>query len=777
MKIQRQSRKIINIIISSFFILLFLLSIGLGTFFITTIKDTKLQLKKNEYVNQTIIYDKFQNPIETIGQKDTYIAYEDIPQILIDSLLSIEDNEFFYHDGFNLKRIFTSFLNNVFNKTLQGGSTISQQLIKNMALTNEKTYNRKIKEFYLSILLEQNYSKQEILELYFNKVYFEQSIPGIVYASRTFFNKEVNQLNYLESAILVGLVKSPSYYYPYKYPENTNKRKNLVLKKMYENNVISYMQYQNGIKINVESLLYYPTNEVNNNTYPYQAYLDVVYEEVKKLTGKDLYTHALIVETYLDTYLQKEIDEIQKGNIIQFIDDNQQIGGVVIDNQDASIIGIIGGRNYQGKKLFNHAYHLKRNPASTIKPLLSYTLAVENLNYHPLTTLIDEPYKYLGTNINVNNADKNYLGKITLTDALGYSRNTCAVETFDLLVDKIGKQSIIDYLKTLDLFDQGTLTSSYALGGMTYGLSPIQMGGGYTFLARHGQFSQPSTIKRIIDYSGKVIYERDTSSKQIISRESSDLITYSLKKVIDKNYLNIQVAKPNGIEIAGKTGTNAYDSSTRIKYQLPNNADKDIWFSGYSNSHTCVVWSGFDEVAYQKNYFGSSDPKKKVPKQIFKYLMEKISSQEKLEFSDTLKEISLVKGLNDDYLPNEYISNSIIEKTLINPEITNPKPLPDLQIEKIDDVDIFQLEDSFIIQVNNELKKDEIYSSLLGEKTIYLIVNKSDGTQDIITSTNGYFDYDINTNLTYSFELKVGFKNNSKIFGESYIFTYSDNFL
>lgn len=776
MKNQSKKSKIFNHIFTTICIFSFLLFLLLGTFFIASTNKLELEIKKSEFVQKTIIYDRYNNPIELIGSDDPYVYYQDLPQVLIDSLLSIEDSEFFYHDGFNPKRILTSFVNNIFSNSLQGGSTISQQLIKNTVLTNEKTYNRKIKELYLSLLLEKEYSKEEILEFYFNMVYFEQAIPGIKYASETFFNKDVSSLNYIESALLVGLVKSPSYYYPFKYPDRANNRKNQVLLSMYQNNAISLNQYQLGIKTKVEDLLYHQ-EEDQQISYDYQAYLDVVYEEVKLITNQDLYTHPLIVETYLDPYLQSKVDQIQKGEIISFSDQEQQIGGAVIENEGAKIIALIGGRNYNGKKIFNRSYHLKRNPASTMKPLLSYPLAMEYLSYNPLTTIIDEPYQYLGTNVNVHNADKNYLGPLTLIDAIGYSRNTCAVKVFDQLSLKIGNEQIKDYLISLNLFDQGNLSGSYALGGMTYGISPIQVAGGYTFLSNHGQYLKPSTIKKITDYQGNVIYEREMDYEQIISPESADLITYSLKKVMDKNYLNINQAKPNGIDVAGKTGTNAYDQSTRIKYNLPSNADKDIWFSGYSKYHTIAIWSGFDEPSYQKNYFGYNDSKRKIPKQIFKYLMETINKKGSFTYSENLKKINLVKGLDQDYLPNQYTPSSLIEETLINPDKTKVTILPELKIEKVNDVDIFYSDANIIIQVNNPLIEDEVYSKLFGEKMYYLFITKSNGEKEVISNKEGYFDYPINQDISYDFEVKIGFKNNNNYFGEAYFFTFEGKVL
>lgn len=763
--------KIISIVFNSFFVLMFLVVFGLGTFFIISVNSSKISLAPLKETYQSVILDKHQRKIEAIGKKSDYVKIEDIPQIVIDALLSVEDSEFYHHEGINTKRIIISLINNIFSSSLQGGSTITQQLVKNTSLTNEQTLTRKAKEAYLSVLLEKEYTKDEILENYFNRVYFEQSIPGIQYASRTFFNKDIQEVNLIEAATLVGLVKSPSFYYPFKNPDNTTKRKNIVLGEMLKNKVITQEEYNLAIEVNVKDILY--TKE-NNDTliYDYQAYLDLVYYEVKQLTGKDLYTHPLIVETYLDTSLQTYLDSIQKGEAITFSDDNQQIGGIVIDNTDAKIIGVLGGRNYQGKKVFNRGFQLKRNPASTIKPLLSYALGCEHLSYNPLTTIKDEQYNYQGTSINVNNADKKYLGNLSMIEALGYSRNTCAVKTFDAIINKIGVAQVENYLKSLALMDEGKLTSSYALGGYNYGISPLSIAGGYSMLANHGRYLKPSTVSKITDYEGNVLYQRDLNSTQIIKEESADMITYSLNKVIEKNYLSIGSTKPFGVPIAGKTGTNAYDKRTIKQYNYPNNADKDIWFAGYSPSYTCAIWTGFDKPENEKNYFTYNDSRRKISKQLFKNIMEKINlKNQKFIFNENLKKTYLVKGLEDNYLPNELVPSSFIEETIV-PSQTKFSILPNINFQEVKNVNIISSFQDIIFEINDKITEDQIYSTFYGDKTYILEVTLPDNTKIKTTSIDGLFKYTFTLEGNYHFSLYIGFENNHDLHGKGYEFDY-----
>ena len=433
------------------------------------------------------IYDGSSHLVEKINEKENIpVSYEDLPKNLIYALISIEDNNFFEHNGIDYHGVIRSIAHNLTKNTRQGGSTITQQLVKNLLLSNEISITRKIQEAYLATQLEQNYTKEQILELYFNRIYFDATVPGISYAAKRFFNKEVSLLNLPECALLAGLVKSPSLYSPFRYIERADERKNIVLKAMYENNYISYDEYQIASSINAQEIVINRSSYDEEKNYNYQAYLDIVYEEVKRITGYSLYDRPMKVETYLDTSIQKVLDSIQRGDDFTFADDFTQIAGTVIENSTGGIIGTIGGRNYEGLRLYNRAYHMKRQPASTMKPIFTYALAMEYLDYHEYTMIPDQPYTYPGTNITVSNADKKYLGNISVTDALGYSRNTSTLYTLENVERKIGRKKIVDYLNSIGLDDGGNFTYPYAIGGMTYGVSPISLAGAYSILPRKG---------------------------------------------------------------------------------------------------------------------------------------------------------------------------------------------------------------------------------------------------------------------------------------------------
>lgn len=745
-----------------------------------SIKDlSKPEIERVIEKKYSQIYDSSNRLIESLGENKTnYVEYDDLPQILIDSLISIEDNEFFYHNGINYKRIVKSLINNIFTNSTQGGSTITQQLVKNLVLTNEQSLKRKIQEAYLAYIIEQNMSKEEILEFYFNEIYFEGTMPGIGYASKRFFNKDVSLLSLPECALLVGLVKSPTYYSPYNHPERAEERKNLVLYTMKNNNYITEEQYQSALNKNISSLVIPKGSLYEEETYEYQAYLDIVYKEVEQLTGLNPFSVPLKIETYLDTSLQTYLDEIQKGTIFKFNDDYQQIASCVISNNETAIIGVIGGRNYNGMMLYNRAYDMRRQPASTMKPIFTYALAMEYLNYNEYTPIEDKPYTYKGTNITVQNADKTYLGTIPLVEALGYSRNTSTLYTLENVINKIGQEKCVDYLKSINLMDEGPFTMPYAIGGMKYGISPTQLAGAYSLFPRDGNYLLPSTIKSIKEIdTGKIIYERNLNGQQIISPDSAYIMNSTLKKMMDNNYYNIAYTRPENIIIGGKTGTNAYDDSVIKRYNYPTYADRDAWFVGYSRNYTIACWSGFDEpIKDQKTYFGRSDSRRIIVKDIFKNCLKKLElSKKDFNKSNNISEIQIVKNAPEYYLPNELIPSNLVVtasfKKGLEPKNTLPLPV----FNKLENINIISIDNHLEIDIPNELIDDKIYKNIFGKRVYLLTYEDENSLENSIIDCN---HFTINKNSeNFKITIVETFEHNTKITGEIYTFEYNSNFL
>jgi penicillin-binding protein 1A len=761
-------KKTLNKIFSFLLFTTFIIFLTLGSYIFFVTKD--LHLEASQEISTPLsskIYDDSTNVVEdfaTLTQE--YIPYSSIPSLLVDALLSIEDKDFFNHKGINGKRIIASFIANLKNSASQGGSTITQQLAKNLFLSTKKTYLRKIKEAYLAKLLEKTYTKEEILELYFNHIYFEQSIKGIAYASKFFFSKEVSLLNLPEMAMLVGLVKSPSYYYPLTHPENAYKRKNEVLQAMYTNRLISEYEMEISKAITIEELLNINKNE---QTYVNQAYLDIVYQEVKDLTSLDIYETPLKVETYLDTTAQLYCDQIQENKIVP-IDDLLQIGGALLDKR-GKIVALIGGKDYYGKKLYSRAYQMKRNPASCIKPIFTYLLALEYLSYHSLTTLSDEQVYYPQTFIKVNNADDTYLGNLSLIEAIGYSRNTCVISTQEKLERQLGKDFFHTYLTNIQLMDEGTYSYSYALGGFTSGVTPISLASSYNMLRNNGKYITPTTIKRITRMdNNQVIYQDNYQEKQIISPSSCSQMNDILEKVIDNNYLQIGLAKIDDISICGKTGTGNYSSSTIQEYHYPSYADKDVWFCGYSPSYTLSVWTGFDKPLLNENaYFGKNDSKRKTAKKIFKAIMEKLPHQKSFTLDENLISIDVIKYMEQNYLPNSYIPKNYIATTLLKKEDEYQEVIP-LSFNLLNNINYFYNDHLIYISVLNPLTEDSIYTIFYGNRCYYVTIITPLNEETLIAQESSEFIYQFETKGTYQFSIYESFKNNNTFKGETYCF-------
>lgn len=710
---------------------------------------------------KSYILDNKKNLVQEISIKRNYqVTYDDLPDIFINALLSAEDSNFFYHGGFDIKRILVSLLKNLAENKMQGASTLTQQLMKNLVLSNEKTIDRKINEVVLSINFEKKYSKEEILTIYVNEISFDGTMPGVNYAANKFFNKDINDVTLPEAALLAGLVKSPTKYNPLKNLEQANERKNTVLSLMKRHRYINQLQYELAINKNVDDLIY--KKGKSNITYDYQSYLDVVYEEVQKRFGLDPYTTPMIIETYLDTNLQHTIDIIQKNEDkdITFIDEYQQIGGVVLDNSNTSIVGVIGGRNYQGVKLYNRACDMKQQPASTIKPLLSYALAYEYLNWSSEHVVEDFQLTYPNTNIEIKNVDSRFLGEITIEDAIGYSRNTSAVDTLNKVVKLIGMSKVGMYLDSINLLDYESydIPYSYALGGFLNGVTPLYLAGAYAMLANKGIYKEPTSIKSITLLENNLTLFPKIEEKRVLSEESAFLITNSLKNVVKKNYWGIGTGAPKNVIIGAKTGTSNFTKETINKLNYPKDANKDIWYAGYSKEYTSVIWTGFDQhLANEKTYFANKNDKRiSASRLIFKKLIGQLANKN-LDFDipEGIIKRNIVKGVYPYVLSSEIVPSSLSAQAYFKKgyEPTTYYQLPNLP--NVESLNIFLIGDKLEIHfplLENNKKLDKIIFSdyLITGDILYCIdVENSNEIYTIESKKNIItIDYDDYIDLT-----------------------------
>lgn len=769
-------RKILYYLNKTFYIfciiyfIIFTCIIAFFSYSINSIESKEIEAMKQN--RATLIYDSSNRLIEDFNN-DEYnnVTYKELPPHLINALISIEDRDFFHHEGVDYSSIIRSFFNNLTSSSRQGGSTITQQLVKNLLLNSDISYKRKIQEVYLSYELEKNYTKEEILELYFNRIYFEATTPGIKYAAHRFFNKDVKLLNLAESALLVGLVKSPSLYSPFKYIDKANERKNVVLKCMYEEKYITQKEYENACKIHASTFTLKRGEAYEQEKYMFQAYLDIVYQEAERITGFSPFIRPMKIETYLDTSLQSYLDQIQEGKIINFEDNLTQVSSAIIDNSSGGVIGVIGGRNYNGKRLYNRAYNMLRQPASTLKPIFTYALAMEHLNYNEYTLIEDKPYTYPNTNITVSNADKKYLGNISITDALGYSRNTSTLYTLEKVINKIGENKVIDYLKSIDLMDDGTFSFPYAIGGMTYGVSPIRLASAYSVLPRKGLYIKPSVIKSItlLDTNEEIYNHSLINTKKVLSKEASYLITSCLENVRRTNHLNIGLAFPSNIDCVGKTGTNAYDKNTIKTYSFPNNADRDSWFSGYSKNYTITTWTGFDEPKKgEKTYFGYSDERRKYSKIMFNKIMShlEIKNQKLLDLPESMTKQNVVVLKDKIYLPDEFVPKNEIKTITVRKKELITEKIPYPTFNELIPTSIFEMENEILLSLP-ELEND-MYEPILGNKIYNIYYYDVENNSYENTYSSNEFMIPLKSEL-YEIKIEETYEKNTSIHGDAYI--------
>ena len=753
-----KSKKVITFIIESFFVFFFIVSIA-GFIYIGKIAIKRDIPKVATIINNStsVIYDNEGFNITTINLiNNNSVTFEDLPDVFINALISAEDARFFEHSGVDFQRILSALINNITTNSTQGASTLTQQLIKNIYLNPSKTFERKITEIIMAFDLENKMTKEEILLAYANNIMFDGVTIGVNSASLKLFSKPINNVTLAEAALLAGLVNAPSYYNPIKNPVNAKKRMDTVLDLMYRHNHITKNQLNDAKSFQINDLINIAKYEAH--TYPYQSYLDVVYNEVLQITGFNPLTTPLIIETYMDTDLQALIDDIQNNNDseIKFTDEDQQIAISVIDNESGALIAAGGGRNYSGQLLFNRATDMKNQPASTIKPLLSYALAVEHLGWNNKQVVIDEPYNYPGTTTPVNNVDHSYMGEILIEEAIGYSRNTTALKTLEEVIKKVGVNTVINYLKDINLLDVSSnkFNLSYGLGAFTYGVSPTQLASAYSMLARKGVYSSAYTVKKItLQKTGEVIYKHQKEEKKILSEETAFIMSDILKSAVDNNYYNLGTVSINNVEMHAKTGTSSFDANLLKELNYPSNASKDIWMAGYSKDFTTVVWSGFDYPEKgDDDYFKSgSDPRKYISRKVFLKIMSyQAKKGNKIEMPSTLSKVNVVKGTNllpDSYTPKRLVTSAYYKKGEEPTEMISPPKLDDIA-----SIDLLLIGNSMNVSFKDNLfdivdvmPKNQIvdYLSIYGKIEYVVEITDINGNKNTYSSNDASFTFNL----------------------------------
>lgn len=561
-------------------VLLIVVMAGLGFGYIFAAYQTLPPVSNNmRPAVSSQVFDRHGRLITTLhsDQNRLPIDINKVPQNLQNAFIAAEDNRFYDHIGIDPIGILRAIVTNLTNHGIaQGGSTITQQLAKNAFLSQEQTLKRKVQEAMLALEIEHKYSKKEILEMYMNQIYFGQGAYGIQTAAKTYFNKDVDQLSLTQCAMLAGLPKSPNYYSPFNNLKEAEARKNVVLDQMAKYGYITTAQAEEAKKASLE-LSQNKQTAANSET---ESFIDYVSQQVAAKYGDDaLYKEGLKIYTTLDTEKQHAAVKAMRDLPDNYTDANgltQPQGALVsIDPQTGYILAMVGGR---GQDSFNRASMAVRQPGSAFKPFVYLTALQDDMI--PDSTMEDKKVSYGGWS--PQNSEKSYGGTMTLRQALALSVNTIAVQ----LADKVGTEKIINNAKKMGittLVDKGSPNDNnlaMALGGLTRGVTPLEMASAYGTFANKGVHVKPTAIIKILDRNGNVIEDNSNNkadATRVMSEREAYEMTSMLEGVIDHG---TGTAAAIGQPAAGKTGTT--------------DDNKDAWFVGYTPTIVTAVWIGDD---------------------------------------------------------------------------------------------------------------------------------------------------------------------------------------
>ena len=571
-------------------LILFVMIIGVGCGFLTASLNTRSNLAEDIVPPASSqIYDIHGNEIANIHAAENRrpVGINEIPKNLQNAFIAVEDNRFYDHIGIDPRAIMRAIWANIRGRTVtEGGSTITQPLAKNAYLTQDQTLKRKIQEAFLALQLERQYTKQEILELYMNQIYFGQGAYGVQAAARTYFGKDAKDLTLNECAMLAGIPKSPNYYSPLNNMEAATERKAVVLDQMVKYGYISESEASAAKK--EELPIVKSTNDVGGRA---SYFVDYVLQLLAEKYGDDaIYKDGLKIYTTIDMDLQSAAEAAMQNLPSYFTDANgivQPQGALVaIDPHTGYIKAMVGGR---GTDQFNRATQAVRQPGSAFKPFV-FVAALEN-NYTPESVIDDKPLKVGGWE--PQNYNRKFSGKVRLRDVVRLSLNVPTVR----IAQDIGIDKAIFYAQEMGISTfvlDGTTNDrnlATALGGMTRGVSPLELTSAYGTFANRGVHVDPVAIIRVVSRTGKVLEEAERKEKSVISAANASTMSAMLEDVIQRGTgTSANIGRP----AAGKTGTTS-------DYH-------DAWFVGYTPDLVAGVWIGNDSVGDLKGMSGGMTP-------------------------------------------------------------------------------------------------------------------------------------------------------------------------
>ena len=586
----------------TFFVICVIAGGGLFAYYVSSVP--KLTENKLQSTNSSRIYDGNGSLIADLGsEKRESASTDEIPIILVNAITSIEDKRFFTHRGIDVYRIMGAAINNLRHNSTQGGSTLDQQLIKLAYFstnTSDQTLKRKSQEIWLSLQMERQYTKQEILTFYVNKVYMGNGYYGMKTAAKSYFGKELGDLSVAQAALLAGIPQAPTQYNPYANPDAAKERRNTVLNEMYEDKNISKEEYEQAKATDVSDGLLPLTNKASYEPY-LDNYIKQVIEQVSTEANADIYSAGLDVYTNLDPDIQKYIWNVYNSNdYIAYPDDKFQVASTIIDVTNGHVVAQLGSRHQDENIALgtNQAVQTDRDWGSTMKPITDYAPAIEKRVYtNTGTTVYDTPYNFPGTSTPVYNWDRKYYGSISLTYAIQKSRNVPAVKA----LQATGLEYAQSFLKDLgieypEMFYSNAISSSTTSSDPKYGASSEKMAAAYAAFANGGTYYKPSYIKSIKFEDGST-KSYDSKGVEAMSPQTAYMMNSMLKQVLTGGTAT-EAYVPGTIN-AGKTGTSNYSDDEYYQVQKESGVYADLivpdeTFVGYNTKYAMAIWTGYE---------------------------------------------------------------------------------------------------------------------------------------------------------------------------------------
>ena len=570
---------------------------------IVILPEADLDISSLSMKFNSVIYYEDDNGQQQVLQKlasqenREWVDMEQIPENLANAFVAIEDQRFYEHKGVDWKRTFGAALNWVLPiGSGYGGSTITQQLVKNMTDDDDYSVKRKITEIMRALTLEKKINdKDTILELYMNIIYFGKNAYGVQTAAKTYFDKPVSELDLAECALIAGLTQNPAQYNPFKYPENAKERQQAVLFKMYEQGYITESEYNDAV---AEEMVYREASSSSQSSGPYSYFTDMVITDVvndlqEQLGYSESYARTLVTSGGLSIYatvdmdVQETLEDVYEdsSNFPSISEDGvrPESAMIVLDPTNGQIRGVVGGRGEKTDSLvLNRATQSKRSPGSSIKPISTYAPAIDQGLITPYSVVTDMPVFNNSGTAWPRNENRCYDGQTTIMQGVADSTNTVAVQVLKMLTPQSAYNFLTEKLGFTTLENADIDYAPMALGGLTDGATVREMAQAYTALANYGNYSEAISYTKVVDANGETILSNeDNTPTQVFEHPEStpyyinDLLTNAVENGTGK------LAKINGIDVAGKTGTTT--------------DNKDRWFAGYTPYYVGVTWFGYDE--------------------------------------------------------------------------------------------------------------------------------------------------------------------------------------